>query len=152
MNWSESGKESFARALGDRVRELRLRRGYRSARELADAIPNDRLTAKVVNNIEIGRKLDLTVIELLELSRVLGVAPQQLLADYRRPYDPVGIPGVSDELSKMTVMEFLEWLSLPFEAHPLLMNSGAETSAETLALLALRNYDVQLRLVSLHTD
>jgi transcriptional regulator with XRE-family HTH domain len=152
MNWSESGKDSFARTIGERVRELRIRRGYRSARELAEAIPNNRLTAKVINNIEIGRKLDLTVVELLELSRVLDVAPQQLLADYRQPYEPVAIPGVSDELSKMTVMEFFEWLSLPFEVHPLLMNAGFETPAETWALLALRNYDIQLRLVSLHTD
>ncbi|WP_460802438.1 helix-turn-helix domain-containing protein [Microbacterium sp. GXF6406] len=145
MVWSESGKDSFARTIGDRVRELRIRRGYRSARELAEAIPNARLTAKVINNVEIGRKLDLTVVELLELSRALDAAPQLLLVDYLRPYDRTEIPGVSEGIATMSGVEFLEWLSLPFEGHPILMNLKVGDPEETGALLALRGYEMQRR-------
>jgi hypothetical protein len=78
-DWSESGKGAFARAIGLHIRALRIQRGFGSARALAEAIPNERMTPKVVNNIEVGRKLDLTVVELLELARALDVAPQCLL-------------------------------------------------------------------------
>lgn len=145
MDWPESGKDSFARTIGDRVRELRIRRGYRSARELAEAIPNARLTAKVINNIEIGRKLDLTVVELLELSRALDVAPQLLLVHYHRPYDRTETPGVSGGIATMSGVEFVEWLSLPFEGHPILMNLEGGEPEEAGALLALRGYEMQRR-------
>ena len=148
MDWSESGKDSFARTIGDRVRELRARRGYRSARELAEAIPNRRLTAKVVSNIEVGRKLDLTVVELLELSRALRFSPQDLLVDYRRPYEPTAIPGVSEEIATMPTVDLLEWFSLPFEGHPLLMSPEAGDPEESSTLLALRRYEMQRRLVA----
>lgn len=152
MDWSESGRDSFARTIGDRIRELRLRRGFRSARELAAAIPNQRLTAKVVSNIELGRKLDMTVVELLELSRALGVAPQQILVDRYRPYEPTAIPGVSEEIAAMSAIEFLEWLSLPFEGHQLFMDVNAETPEETATLVALRSYEMQRREVAHHTE
>jgi transcriptional regulator with XRE-family HTH domain len=152
MDWSESGKDSFARSIGERIRELRLRRGFRSVRELAAAIPNARLSAKVVSNIELGRKLDLTVVELLELSRALGVAPQQILVDHHRPYEPTGIPGVSEEIATMSAIDFLEWLPLPFEGHQLFMDVNAETPEETAALVALRSYEMQRREVAHHTE
>lgn len=152
MDWSESGKGSFARSIGERIRELRLRRGFRSVRDLAAAIPNERLSAKVVSNIEIGRKLDLTVVELLELSRALGVAPQQILVDHHRPYEATGIPGVSEEIATMSAIDFLEWLSLPFEGHQLFMNVNAETPEETSILVAIRSYEMQRREVAHHTE
>lgn len=103
------------------------------------------MTAKVVSNIEIGRKLDLTVVELLELSRALDVAPQLLLVDYHRPYDRTEISGVSEGIATMCGVEFLEWLSLPFEGHPILMNLEVGDLEETGALLALRGYEIQRR-------
>lgn len=152
MDWSESGKGAFARTIGDRVREVREQHGYRSARELADAIPNPRLSPKVISNIELGRKLDLTVVELLEIAHALGVSPQSLLVDQTRPYESTAIPGVSKQIAKMPTVDFLEWLSLPFEAHPLLMSTTVEIPDHTTSLIALRQYEIQRRLVDHHVE
>ncbi|QBJ20544.1 XRE family transcriptional regulator [Kocuria marina subsp. indica] len=152
MDWSESGKGAFARTTGDRVRQVREQRGIRSARELAEAIPNPRLTPKVISNIELGRKVDLTVVELLEIAHALGVSPQSLLVDQARPYEPTAIPGVSEQISEMTAIDFLEWLSLPFEAHPLLMAPTIGAPEDTTLLIALRQYEVQRRLVEHHVE
>jgi mRNA-degrading endonuclease YafQ of YafQ-DinJ toxin-antitoxin module len=45
----------------------------------------------------------------------------------------------------MSGVEFLEWLSLPFEGHPILMNLKVGDPEETGALLALRGYEMQRR-------
>ena len=52
----------------------------------------------------------------------------------------------------MSAIDFLEWLSLPFEGHQLFMDVNAETPEETAALVALRSYEMQRREVAHHTE
>lgn len=99
------------RSIGARIKLARRQRGYRTTRELADAIPADNVTMAVLENIESGRKADLSVSQLLNIARGLGVPPSMLLAPMATPDAKLDLPNLSAHFDGMTPAEFDCWLS-----------------------------------------
>jgi transcriptional regulator with XRE-family HTH domain len=97
--------------VGARIKLARRQRGYRTTRELADAIPGGNVTAAVLENIESGRKADISVSQLLNIARGLGVPPSMLLAPIGSPNSGLDLPNLSDHFDGMTAAEFDCWLS-----------------------------------------
>jgi len=97
--------------IGGRIKAARRARGFRTTRELADAIPGGNVTSAVLENIESGRKADIGVSQLLNIARGLGVPPSYLLAPIGTPEALIDLPNLSDDLREMTVAEFDCWLS-----------------------------------------
>ncbi|MFF1571418.1 helix-turn-helix domain-containing protein [Leifsonia sp. NPDC058292] len=97
--------------VGARIKLARRQRGYRTTRELADAIPGGNVTAAVLENIESGRKADISVSQLLNIARGLGVPPSMLLAPIGSPSSELDLPNLSDQFNGMTAAEFDCWLS-----------------------------------------
>jgi transcriptional regulator with XRE-family HTH domain len=93
--------------------------GYRkflkigTAADLAARIPNLKVTASVIQNIESGRKTDLSVSQLLDIAMGLGVSPLALLVPVDSPFERVDLPGVGSDVSSLTVHEFDQWLTIP---------------------------------------
>jgi hypothetical protein len=93
--------------------------GYRkfgkigTAADLAALIPNPKVTASVIQNIESGRKADLSVSQLLDIAMGLGVSPLVLLVPVGAPFQRVDLPGVGDDVASLTVHEFDQWLTIP---------------------------------------
>lgn len=101
---SESG-------LGSRIKLARRQRGYRTTRELADAIPGGNITSAILENVESGRKADISVSQLLNIARALGVPVSMLLVPIGNPDAPLDLPNLSDDVRGMTVAEFDSWLA-----------------------------------------
>lgn len=97
--------------LGARIKLARRQRGYRTTRELAAAIPSGKITAAILENIESGRKADISVSQLLNIARALGVPPSMLLAPVGYPSSPLDLPNLSNDFDGMTAAEFDCWLS-----------------------------------------
>lgn len=104
--------------LGKRLAAYRKYLGVSSAKELADLTGNPRITESVVQNIESGRKKDVSVAQLLDLARALRISPIFLLAPIGRPFDLVDVPGVSENVSLMSVHGFESWLTVSEEVVP----------------------------------
>jgi transcriptional regulator with XRE-family HTH domain len=98
-------------SLGGRIKLARRQRGFRTTRELADAIPGGNVTSAVLENIESGRKADISVSQLLNIARALGVPASFLLAPLGSPSAPLDLPNLSDDFDGMTAAEFDCWLS-----------------------------------------
>lgn len=98
-------------AIGARIKLARRERGYRTTRDLADAIPADNVTMAVLENIESGRKADLSVSQLLNIAKGLGVPPSMLLAPMANPDAELDLPNLSEDFAGMTAAEFDCWLS-----------------------------------------
>jgi transcriptional regulator with XRE-family HTH domain len=98
--------------IGRRIANYRRMRGFDTAKQLADAIPNEKMTASVIQNIESGRKSDLAVSQLLDIARGIGVSPLFLLTPVGRPFDKIDLPGVGADVANMTVHEFDVWLTV----------------------------------------
>jgi hypothetical protein len=105
--------------------------------DLAARIPNPKVTASVIQNIESGRKADLSVSQLLDIAMGLGVSPLVLLVPLGRPFQPVDLPGVGADVSALTVHEFDNWLTIPKQTQQL------ETPDQT-TLRVVVNYIRQL--------
>jgi transcriptional regulator with XRE-family HTH domain len=103
-----------ADTIGRRIAAFRKERGISSTDQLAEIIGGDLVSGAVLRNIESGRKSDLTVSQLLNISRALAVSPLFLLAPLARPFDKVDLPNVSAAVAEMTVSDFDAWIS----AHP----------------------------------
>ncbi|WP_345763366.1 helix-turn-helix domain-containing protein [Diaminobutyricibacter sp. McL0608] len=97
--------------LGSRIKLARRERGYRTTRELAEAIQGGNVTPAVLENIESGRKADISVSQLLNIAKALGVPPSMLLAPIGRPSSALDLPNLSDDFEDMTAAEFDCWLS-----------------------------------------
>ncbi|MEY9853490.1 transcriptional regulator with XRE-family HTH domain [Leifsonia sp. EB41] len=97
--------------IGTRIRMARRQRGFRTTRDLADTIPGGNVTEAVLENIESGRKADLSVSQLLNIARGLNVPLSMLLAPMGRPDSELDLPNLSDEFAGMTAAEFDCWLS-----------------------------------------
>ncbi|GAB3396132.1 hypothetical protein GCM10027568_29670 [Humibacter soli] len=95
--------------IGHRLREVRRRRGFKSPRELAETIQGGNVTTAVIENIEAGRKVDISVSQLLNLAHALQVPPVQLLADVSNPRASIDLPNISEHLSAMDAGEFDAW-------------------------------------------
>lgn len=98
-------------SIGTRIRMARRQRGFRTTRDLADAIAGGNVTEAVLENIESGRKADLSVSQLLNIARGLNVPLSMLLAPIGRPDSELDLPNLSDDLAGMTAAEFDCWLS-----------------------------------------
>jgi hypothetical protein len=100
------------RDLGRRLALIRRQVGIRTAQELADAIPNERMTGVVIRNIESGRKPDLSVSQLMDLSAALRVHPIALMVPLGRPSEPVTLPNAGDTVAGMRVVDLVRWIGV----------------------------------------
>jgi transcriptional regulator with XRE-family HTH domain len=98
-------------SIGARIRLARRERGFRTTRDLADAIAGGNVTQAVLENIESGRKADITVSQMLNIARGLSVPVSMLLAPMGTPDAALDLPNLSDDFSGMTAAEFDSWLS-----------------------------------------
>ena len=97
--------------IGERIQAIRKRHGIRSAKDLADLMPGGNVTEAVLQNLEAGRKHDLTVSQLLNIARALRVPPIFLLAPIGRPHDPLDLVNLSSAFDGMTVADFDSWIA-----------------------------------------
>jgi transcriptional regulator with XRE-family HTH domain len=121
--------------IGGRIKAARRARGFRTTRELADAIPGGNVTAAVLENIESGRKADIGVSQLLNIARGLCIPPSYLLAPIGTPEAAVDLPNLSDDLRRMTVAEFDCWLSATPASSYRPERMEERTDIEALAIL-----------------
>ena len=98
-------------SIGARIRAARRERGYRTTRDLADALAGTKITESVLENIESGRKADLTLGQFLSIAYALRVPPSYLLAPLVRPAKRLDLQNISDELRELTASEFDAWFS-----------------------------------------
>jgi transcriptional regulator with XRE-family HTH domain len=132
-----------AAGIGARIQAARKQRGMRHAHDLADAIPGGSLSEAMIQNIEAGRKENLTVSQLLNIAYALKIAPGFLLAPMGKPNELLDMPGLSDDLSQLTVAEFDAWLAgLHGGAHSW---TSSEDQSERAQLAAMRELEVQCR-------
>lgn len=94
---------------GRRLARLRKRLGFDSTGALA-AATGGRVSPAVLQNLESGRKPDLSVAQLLEVSRALGISPLLLLAPLETPMATLDLAGLGEQLAGMTAIEFDEWV------------------------------------------
>lgn len=99
-----------AKAIGGRIQALRRSRGMRTSKDLADAIGGS-MTVSIIENIELGRKSNLDVSQLLNIAMALQVPPSYILAPMDDPSAPVDLPGLSSAFDGMTAIEFDAWLA-----------------------------------------
>lgn len=101
-----------------RLAKYRKRAGYTSANALAKAIDDKRVTKTTIVNLELGKKADMTVTELLLISRALHISPTLLIVDETKPFttlegfketDPEDDHWSSLAVAK-SLAEPLEWL------------------------------------------
>ena len=97
--------------VGARIRLARRERGYRTTADLAEAIPGGNVTEAILENIESGRKADISVSQLLNLARGLNVPISMLLSPIATPEAELDLPNLSDDFDGMSVAEFDCWLS-----------------------------------------
>lgn len=97
--------------VGGRIKVARRDRGYRTTRDLAEAVPGGNITAAILENIESGRKADISVSQLLNIARALNVPVSFLLAPMGRPSATLDLPNLSEDFAGMTAAEFDCWLT-----------------------------------------
>lgn len=98
-------------SVGARIRLARRERGFRTTAELANAIPGGNVTEAILENIESGRKADISVSQLLNIARGLNVPISMLLTPIATPDGVLDLPNLSDDFEGMSVAEFDSWLS-----------------------------------------
>ena len=113
-----------------------------SARELAEAIGGVP-TQSTIENIELGRKAAIDVVQLLNIAMALRMPLSYLLAPMGSPDGPLDLPGLSSAFDSMTVMDFDAWLSsLPDGAH---IPSSLDERNSVTELAAIREWRARLR-------
>lgn len=95
--------------IGKRLARYRKQLGFDSTQALA-ARTKGRVSASVLQNIESGRKQDISVAQLLEVSKALGISPLLLLAPLETPTAHLDLAGLGEDLQGMTAIEFDEWV------------------------------------------
>ena len=100
-----------ATSIGERIQAARKDRGMRTAADLAAAIPDGVVKESTIQNVEAGRKAELTVSQLLNLALALRVPPIYLLAPVGTPDATLDLANLSSDFKSMTVVEFDAWLS-----------------------------------------
>ena len=96
-----------AKSVGARIRGARKRLGMR-VNDLANSIG---VSSAVIENIEGGRKPDLSISEVLNLSMALGVPPVYLLAPMGSSGQTLDLPNLIGDFAAMTALEFDSWLA-----------------------------------------
>jgi transcriptional regulator with XRE-family HTH domain len=97
--------------IGKRIAAARKQRGMSTARDLADAIPVEAISEAVIQNIEAGRKVELSVSQLLNIAHALRVPPLFLLAPVGLPLYGPDVPNLGPDLQGMSTIEFDAWLT-----------------------------------------
>lgn len=108
--------------VGRRIAVFRRLCGFSTAADLAAALRDTRITAATLANIESGRRADISVAQLIEISRTLQISPMMLLVDVFNPSDVPDIRGLSPDSSRLTNQDLLDWFSMqriPFEERTL---------------------------------
>lgn len=98
--------------LGLRVAKYRKMAGFRDAQALADAVPSESVTRSTIVNIELGRKSDPSIGELLAIAETLNRSPLELLLDLEDPFAVAELPTMARTL---TNLEAERWFRLRFE-------------------------------------
>lgn len=114
-------------SIGARIRAARRDRGYRTTRELAETLTGTKITESVLENIESGRKADLTLGQFLSIAYALRVPPSYLLAPLVRPSAHLDLQNITEDLQNLSAAEFDAWFS------------GASTGAHRPSSAAERN-------------
>jgi transcriptional regulator with XRE-family HTH domain len=65
----------------------------------------------VLENIESGRKADLSISQLLNVARALRVPPAYLLANVTTPASSLDLPNLSDDFAEMTAGDLEAWFT-----------------------------------------
>lgn len=68
------------------------------------------MSEAMLQNIESGRKADISVAQLLEISWALGISPLLLLAPLDSPHATLDLAGLGDALRAMTSADFDAWV------------------------------------------
>ena len=125
-----------APTVGARIAAARKVRGFKSTKDLADAIPGDSITGSILQNIEAGRKNDLAVAQLLNIAWALGVSPTWILAPIGSPSEHIDLPNIIPAIRDLTVAEFDAWLSGNVEG--VYMPETSDEHNDRIQLAALR--------------
>ena len=129
--------------IGDRIQAARKQRGIKSARDLADLIPGGNVTEAILQNIEAGRKEDLSISQWLNIAFALKISPSLLLVPIGLPTNTIGLPGLSPDLAALTVLEFDSWLAN--SQNGVYTWTTEEQRNERSQLQAMRELEVQLQ-------
>lgn len=97
--------------IGRRIASYRKARGFKTAAALAEHIPNDGITTSVIQNIESGRKPDVTVAQLLDIAWALRVTPVYLIAPANLPAELFEYPGVGEDVARLEVGDAIAWMT-----------------------------------------
>lgn len=130
-------------SLGRRLAELRRERGFATARALAQELEGSGISEAVIQNIEAGRKPDITVSQLLNLSMALRTSPLFLLSAYGRPLDALDLPNLSAAVSALTNADLDAWISGRRE---LRRGASLDESSDVIALDVFRQLVVAMEL------
>lgn len=85
------------------------KRAKLSGEELASRAGSG-LTRSIVANLENGRKIDVTVSQLLAIAFVLGVTPVSLLVDLYNPYGYMDVIRTDDDVVRMQNWLAFDWI------------------------------------------
>lgn len=130
-------------SIGTRVRLARRARGYRTPLDLASAMKGANISEAAIENIESGRKADLSISQLLNIAMTLQVPSAYLLAPMGRPSATLDLPNLGDAFTNMTAAEFDSWFaSVPDADH---RADSAEERNDLAELQALRELQVLRR-------
>ena len=134
-----------AKTIGGRIQALRRSRGMRTSKDLADAIGGN-MTVSIIENIELGRKANLDVSQLLNIAMALQVPPSYILAPMNDPSAPLDLPGLSSAFDGMTAIEFDAWLaSLDTGAYMSRTLQGRNSTVELNALREWHTLNAEIR-------
>lgn len=125
-------------SLGRRLARYRKRVGIRSTRELAERT-GGQVSESVLQNIESGRRQDMSVSQLLEVARALRISPVLLLAPMETPLEPVDLDGLGPAFEGMRGFEFDAWFSSTGDrtVEDMWLESGSVGAVELHATLRL---------------
>jgi transcriptional regulator with XRE-family HTH domain len=133
---------------GARVKRLRKVRGFSSSQALAEAIGNPLISESVIRNIENGRKAEISIVHLLEISFVLEVPPLMLLFDYNRPRHHASLPGLGPNFEDATVEDLDNWFSMLWSMEGMQLGERTSWPAELEPELKKVNVTRRYRVVN----
>jgi transcriptional regulator with XRE-family HTH domain len=115
----------------------------RTAADLAAAIPGGVVKESTIQNVEAGRKAELTVSQLLNIALALGLPPVYLLAPVANPLGELDLANLSSDFDSMSILEFDAWLSGSPNGsyHP----ASSDEHRDQNLLQTMRELDTRLR-------
>jgi hypothetical protein len=130
-------------SIGARIRATRRQRGYRTTNDLASVMPGSNITAAILENIESGRKAELSISQLLNIARALAIPPSFLLAPMTTPDAKLDLPNLGDAFTDMNAAQFDSWLAaIPTSGY---RSTVAAERTDIDQLNALRDLQTQRR-------